>query len=386
MDDGRLYFDNAATSFPKPLQVYEAMDLYARTVGGTAGRSAHDRSLAGARLLFELRQTLAELAGGDEDLVVLTKNATEALNIALFSLARPGVIVAHGPLEHNAVMRPLNHLARQRGLTLVEAPGDAHGRIAPDSLAAFLAQTKADLLVTLHASNVHGLAQDLAAIGEICARHDTTLVVDAAQSGGALPLDMPAMHIDALCLTGHKSLLGPTGTGALLLSARCADRIEPLLHGGTGSASNQEVMPDFLPDRLEAGTPNTLGAAGLLAGVQYLQALSVEAVARHEADLRALMIERLHGLNDVTLFGDADGPAVATVSFTSCLAPSDMAYLLSEKYGIAVRPGLHCAPRAHRTLGTLPAGTVRLAPGPLTPLTAVDEVTDAVADILRTAR
>ncbi len=218
MDDGRLYFDNAATSFPKPVQVYEALDAYVRGVGGTAGRSAHERAQAGSRLLFELREALAELCGGADDRVVLTKNATEAINLALSGLARPGATIVHGPLEHNAVMRPLTHLAQRHGWTTAQAPGDAFGRIDPAALDAFLARTKADVLITLQASNVHGLAQDLAAIGEICARREIIFIVDAAQGGGLLPLDMDAMRIDALCLTGHKGLLGPTGTGALRLS------------------------------------------------------------------------------------------------------------------------------------------------------------------------
>ncbi|HPQ71395.1 MAG TPA: aminotransferase class V-fold PLP-dependent enzyme [bacterium] len=386
MDDGRLYFDNAATSFPKPVQVYEALDAYVRGVGGTAGRSAHERAQAGSRLLFELREALAELCGGADDRVVLTKNATEAINLALSGLARPGATIVHGPLEHNAVMRPLTHLAQRHGWTTAQAPGDALGRIEPTALDAFLAQTNADVLITLYASNVHGLAQDLAAIGEICARREIIFIVDGAQGGGLLPLDMDAMRIDALCLTGHKGLLGPTGTGALLLSERGAERIQPLLLGGTGSASDKEAMPDFLPDRLEAGTPNTHGAAGLLAGVQYLLEETIEVAARYEAELRARMIERMRALKGVTIIGDAAGPATATLGITSRLAPSDMAFLLSEKYGVAVRAGLQCAPRAHRTLGTFPDGTVRLAPGLFTPPSAVDEVADAIGDILRTQR
>jgi len=384
MDDGRLYFDNAATSFPKPAPVYEALDAYARGVGGTAGRSAHERAQAGARLLYELRAALAELCGGVDDRVVLTKNATEAINLALAGLARPGATIVHGPLEHNAVMRPLTHLGQRHGWTTAQAPGDALGRIEPSTLDEFLATTKADALITLHASNVHGLAQDLAAIGALCARRKVLFIVDAAQSGGLLPLDMEAMRIDALCLTGHKGLLGPTGIGALLLSERAAERIEPLLFGGTGSASDKETMPAFLPDRLEAGTPNTYGAAGLLAGVQYLLAETVEKNANHESAMRAPMIDRLRALKNVTIVGDAAGPATATLGFTSPMAPSDMAFVLNEKYGIAVRAGLQCAPRAHRTLGTFPTGTVRLSPGLFTPPAAIDEVADAIADILRT--
>lgn len=383
-DDARLYFDNAATSFPKPESVYDALDRYARGSGGSAGRSAHARALDGSRLLFRLRGALADLIGGSDDRIVLTANATEALNLALFSLLPQNAVCAHGALEHNGVMRPLRHLAATRGVRLIEVPGDAHGRMTPDALENVLAAGKVDVVATLHASNVHGLLQDAAALGETAARHGALFVLDAAQTGGAAALDLAAMHVDALALTGHKGLLGPTGTGALALSARVADRIAPLRHGGTGSESAAETMPDFLPDRLEAGTPNTFGAAGLLAGIQYVTERGIADIAAHEAALRARLLAGLRGIANVTVYGDSDAPATAVVSFTCPLAPSDMAFLLSERYGIAVRPGLHCAPRAHRTLGTMPAGTVRLAPGPLTPPDAVDEACRAIADLLRT--
>jgi len=383
---GRLYFDNAATSFPKPATVYEAMDSYARTIGGSAGRSAHAQAIAGSRLLFSLREELAELMGANADLVVLTKNATEAINLVLHSLVEEKGRVAHSPLEHNAVMRPLQTLAAARGVKLHEIPGDEHGRVTAETLDAFLNKRSVDLVVLNHASNVHGLALDLTVLGEICEYYETPLIVDGAQSGGVLPINMEAMRIAALCLTGHKGLFGPTGTGALLLDDGMADRIDPLLHGGTGSVSEQETMPDFLPDRLEAGTHNTIGAAGLLAGIRYLIDRSVEAIGEHEQDLRERMIARLREIDGVEILGDVAGPATATVSILTPLAPSDLAYLLNEQYGISVRAGLHCAPRAHQTLGTMPAGAVRLAPGALTLPDAIDEVADALAEIMATVK
>jgi len=381
---GRLYFDNAATSFPKPQEVYEAMDRYAREHGGSAGRSAHAQAVAGSRLLFDLRLSLAELFGGNEDRVVLTKNATESVNLALFSLLHEGAVVVHSPLEHNAVMRPLQFLAKTRGIKLIDAPDDFHGRMTPKALESVVGKYSVDAVVTLHASNVHGLAHDIAAFGEICRRREILFVVDAAQTGGCMPVDMINMNIDALCLTGHKGLLGPTGIGALLLSDRAAEKIMPLIYGGTGSESGKEQMPDFLPDRLEAGTHNTFGASGLLAGLQYLSQRTVADVMKYENELRRHMIDRLRFIVGVTIFGDDIGPATGVLGFTCPLSPSDMAYLLDSQYGISVRAGLHCAPRAHKTLGTFPQGAVRLAPGPFTPIEAVDEVADAISDILRT--
>jgi cysteine desulfurase family protein len=384
--DARRYFDNAATTYPKPPAVYDAMDRYAREQGGTAGRSAHARAIAGSRVLFDLRRALAELFHGHAERVVLTRNATEALNLALFSLVGEDAVVAHGPLEHNSVMRPLAHLAETRRAHRLLIAGDAHGRLSPAALARAFAEHRIEVVVTLHASNVHGLAQDLAAIGEIYRKHEAFFVVDAAQSGGCLPIDVDGMGIDALCLTGHKALFGPTGIGALLLSARVADRIRPLLFGGTGSESMKERMPDFLPDRIEAGTPNTFGAAALLAGVTFIQDTTVARIHAREAELRGRMLERLRALPNAVRYGDAPGLSTATVGLTGPLAPSDVAYLLDHHYGIAVRAGLHCAPRAHQTLGTLPAGTVRLAPGFFTPDDAVDEALAALGEIWRTPR
>ncbi len=379
-ESAQLYFDNAATSYPKPPSVYEELDCFARSQAGSAGRSAHRHAIAGARLMFELRNELAALLGGIAETLAFTKNATEALNVALFGLVHPGAVVAHGPLEHNAVARPLAWLAEQRGVKLVEVPGDEQGRVTPAALAATLSAGRVDLFVTLHASNVHGLAQDLAGLGEVCRSRAVPFVVDAAQSAGALVLDARGMNIDVLCVTGHKALLGPTGTGALLLSADAAERVPPLLHGGTGSLSSQETMPGFLPDRLEAGTPNTLGLAGLLAGVRYLAERGVADVAAHERRLRERLRERLRAIPGLRLLGDDPGPATATLSFVGPLAPSEFAARLDER-GVAVRAGLHCAPRAHRTLGTFPQGTVRLSPGAFTTLDEVDRVCAAVSEI-----
>jgi selenocysteine lyase/cysteine desulfurase len=252
-------------------------------------------------------------------------------------------------------------------------------------LAALIERARPAAFVTLHASNVCGVAQDVAALGEVCRRRGVWFVLDAAQSAGSLPLDAAAMHIDALCLAGHKSLFGPTGIGALALSERAAERMQPLIRGGTGSQSDRETMPDFLPDCLEAGTPNTFGAAGLLAGVRWLATRTVEAVAREERARRDRLVERLRGISGVRIFGDDPGPAAAVVSIATPLAPSDLAQLLDARYGLAVRAGLHCAPRAHRFFGTFPAGTVRLAPGLFTPPAAIDEAADAIAEILRSA-
>jgi cysteine desulfurase/selenocysteine lyase len=264
---------------------------------------------------------------------------------------------------------------------LLEIPGDADGRMTFAALRQAMAREPIAAVVTLHGSNVNGAVQDLAGLGELCRARDIPFIVDAAQTAGCWPLDQQAMGIDALCITGHKSLLGPTGIGALLLSERAADGVAPLIRGGTGSESEREAMPDFLPDRLEAGTPNTFGAAGLLAGVRYLARRTVADVRRQEQEVRARLIDRLRAIPGIKLLA-AEGDAVAVLSLVGKLEASDLAYLLDERFGIATRAGLHCAPRAHRTLGTLARGTLRLSLGPLTPPAAVEEVADALRDLL----
>ena len=355
-----VYFDNAATSWPKPPEVPEAMTRYLTEIGGSPGRSGHRLSIASGRIVLEAREALAELIGvADPFRIVFTKNATEALNLALFGLLKAGDHVVTSSVEHNSVMRPLRTLEK-RGVELTVLPCSSQGELDPDRIRqALRPNTKA--IVLTQAANVTGTILPIAEAGRIAHENGIILIVDGAQGAGALPIDVEKMGIDLLAFTGHKSLLGPPGTGGLYIREGLEARIIPLMEGGTGSRSEFEQQPDFLPDKYEAGTPNTVGLAGLLAGVSWILSRGVEHIRSHEEALTGRFIAGLKEIPGVPLYGPGD-PALqaALVSFNIAgLTPSDAALELDERFGILSRPGLHCAPSAHRTIGTFPRGTVR---------------------------
>ncbi len=361
-----VYLDNAATSFPKPEAALEAMMRYQREIGGSPGRSGHRLSIEAGRIVHETREVLARLFNIDDPLqIVFTKNATEALNIALVGLLKPGDHVITTGMEHNAVMRPLRFLA-SRGVDLSIVPCSDRGELDPDDIrAAFRTNTRA--VVMTHASNVTGTIMPVQEIGLLTReRVDTVLCVDAAQTAGALPIDVAAMAVDLLAFTGHKSLYGPQGTGGLYIRKGLDKKIAPLMRGGTGSRSEFEEQPDFMPDKYECGTPNTVGLAGLSAGAAYILEKGVEAVRDKEDALTRLFLDRLHALGeDVTIYGPRSAQdRISVISFKlRDITASDAALYLDEHWGIMCRPGLHCAPAAHRTIGTFPHGTVRFSFG-----------------------
>jgi cysteine desulfurase/selenocysteine lyase len=361
-----VYLDNAATSFPKPEAALEATMRYQREIGGSPGRSGHRLSIEAGRIVHETREVLARLFNIDDPLqIVFTKNATEALNIALVGLLKPGDHVITTGMEHNAVMRPLRFLA-SRGVDLSIVPCSDRGELDPDDIrAAFRTNTRA--VVMTHASNVTGTIMPVQEIGLLTReRVDTVLCVDAAQTAGALPIDVAAMGVDLLAFTGHKSLYGPQGTGGLYIRKGLDKKIAPLMRGGTGSRSEFEEQPDFMPDKYECGTPNTVGLAGLSAGAAYILEKGVEAVRDKEDALTRLFLDRLHALGeDVTIYGPRSAQdRISVISFKlRDITASDAALYLDEHWGIMCRPGLHCAPAAHRTIGTFPHGTVRFSFG-----------------------
>lgn len=359
-----VYFDNAATSWPKPTGTIEAMTHYSGMNGGSPGRSAHRRSLDAGRILLETREALAELFGIENSLrIAFTKNATEALNIALLGLLHSGDHVITSGMEHNSVMRPLRFL-ETRGVNLSVLPCSGDGRLNPGDLrAAIRPQTR--LLVVTHASNVTGTIQPIAELGQIAREHGLLFCVDAAQTAGALPIHVDEMAIDLLAFSGHKSLFGPQGTGGLYIREGLEKDLRPLMMGGTGSRSEFEVQPDFMPDKYESGTPNTIGIAGLGAGVRFVLAEGMEAIRSKEEGLTEGFLKGLASLNGTTVYGSPDAASrTAVVSFNIVgVSPSDAALRLDEQFGILCRPGLHCAPTAHRTIGTFPGGTIRFGFG-----------------------
>ncbi|MBW6484553.1 MAG: aminotransferase class V-fold PLP-dependent enzyme [Syntrophobacterales bacterium] len=359
-----IYFDNAATTWPKPPEMIAAMGHCNEMAGGSPGRSGHQRSLAAGRIILEAREALAELFGiGDSLRIVLTKNATEALNIALLGLLHPGDHVITSSMEHNSVMRPLRFLEKQ-GVSLSVVACSRAGRLNPEDVrAAIRPQTR--LLVVAHASNVTGTVQPLAELGQISREQGLLFCVDAAQTAGALPIHVEDMAIDLLAFSGHKSLFGPQGTGGLYIREGMEKQLPPLMMGGTGSRSEFEAQPDFLPDKYESGTPNTIGIAGLGAGVSFVLATGIEAIRRKEERLTQKFLQGLASLKGITVYGPPDAAnRTAVVAFNIAgVSPSEAALELDERFGILCRPGLQCAPAAHRTIGTFSQGTIRFGFG-----------------------
>lgn len=377
-----IYFDNAATSWPKPPQVVAAMTDYLQNVGGSPGRSGHRMSIEASRVVGEAREAMARLFGIDDPgRVAFTKNASEALNLALLGWLRPGDHVITSSLEHNSVMRPLRHLEQQRGLALTVLPCCPQtGWLEPEAVRAAV-RPNTRLIVLSHASNVIGNLLPIRAVGAVAREAGVPLLVDAAQTAGACPINVVDSEISMLAFTGHKSLLGPTGTGGLYV--REGIDLFPVLRGGTGSRSELEVQPDFMPDLLETGTLNGVGLAGLAAGVGFLLGQGVEKVAEHERRLVARFMSRCADVPEVTLYGPTHvEDKVGVVSFNlKGASPSQVCLMLDRGFGIMARVGLHCAPAAHRTLGTYPVGAVRFGFSLFNTLAEVDLAADALARI-----
>jgi cysteine desulfurase / selenocysteine lyase len=376
---GVHYLDNAATSWPKPPEVATAMRDWLEHVGGSPGRAGHRMAIAAGRLLADARMAVGELLGVDDPArVVFTKNVTEAINLVVQALVRPGDHVVATGIEHNAVMRPLRHLERH-GARLTLVPVSPEGDLDLDALRAAL-RRPTRLLVTTHASNVIGNLVELEPIVAAARATGTPVLVDAAQTAGAVPIDAGALGVDFLAFTGHKALLGPTGTGGLCLAPGA--RIEPLLRGGTGSDSELETHPDFLPDQLEAGTLNVVGIAGLHAAAEVLLARGVAQVRRHEV---ALSRRLLDGLTDLPVKVHGPEDVHRRVGLVSVelpgVSPSELGLILDERFGVMSRVGLHCAPAAHHVLGTYPTGTVRLSWSALSTAADIDAAVAALTAV-----
>lgn len=328
--------------------------------------------------MFAAREEVAALFGvADSSTIVFTHNATDALNMALFGLIAPGDRVVTTSMEHNAVARPLRAL-ESRGANLEIVQCDAAGRLPLTGLQAALADGATAVVVT-HASNVTGTLMPLAEIGRLAHAAGALLIVDAAQTAGAEPIDIAG--IDILAFSGHKGLLGPQGTGGLFV--REGVMVAPFRHGGTGSQSESDRQPSFYPDRLEGGTPNLPGIAGLLAGIRYIRKRGLDAIRATERQLTDALISGLAAIDGVKLFGPPPGePRAAVVSFTvGSLDSGEVAHRLDREHAIAARAGLHCAPWAHQTLGTLTTGTVRFSPGCFTTAADITAVLEAVNSI-----
>jgi cysteine desulfurase family protein len=379
-----IYFDNAATSWPKPPAVSQAMMHYLDKMSANPGRSGHRMAVESARIVYAAREAVAELFNAPDPLhVVFGANVTEALNLAIRGYLRPGDHVITSSMEHNSVMRPLR-ASERTGVELTVVPCSPEGFLDPADVEAAI-RPHTTMVILNHASNVVGTLLPVAEVGHITRRYNLLLLVDAAQTGGAYPLNMQADRIDLLAFTGHKSLCGPMGTGGLIIGERVdLEYLEPLIHGGTGSRSEREEQPDFLPDMFESGTPNGVGLAGLEAGVRWILAQGVEAIRAHEMLLTQQLIDGLAANPGVTVYGGLDASRqTATVSFNIAgLEPSEVGLRLDDEYAIMCRVGLHCAPAAHRTMGTFPTGTVRFG---LSAFSTTEEVKAALEAVYQLA-
>lgn len=359
-----LYFDNAATSWPKPESTLLAMDSYLRFTGGSPGRSGHRLSIEAGRIILGTRDALAELFGvSDSFRIVFTKNATEALNLAICGLLSPGDHVIVSGMEHNSVMRPLRAMADQ-SIALTVVPCSENGELDPGDLTKAIRKNTRAIFLT-HASNVTGGIMPVEEVGKITREHGLIFCMDAAQTAGALPIDVLQMSIDLLAFTGHKSLFGPQGTGGLYIREGLEEKIRPILRGGTGSRSESDHQPDFMPDKYESGTPNTVGLAGLGAGVRFVLSETVEAIRTKECQLTKLFLEGMAEIPGIRLYGPGNAAKrIPVVSFNmEGVDPAQLSLELDEQYNIMSRPGLHCAPQAHKTIGTYPSGCVRFSFG-----------------------
>ena len=377
-----IYLDNGATSFPKPPAVAQAMFQYMTEVGASINRGVYGSAQAAGMTTLLLREGLCRLFHhGDPTHCVLTPGNTAGLNMVLRGFLKSGDHCLVSSVEHNAVMRPLTDLAAQ-GVAFDRIPCDRDGRLDPADIPALI-RPNTRLVVMAHGSNVSGAVQDAAAVGEICHERGIPFVLDAAQTAGHWPIDFAAMHLSALSVPGHKGLMGPSGIGALLLSAEFAKALTPILTGGTGSASDSEAQPDYMPDKFESGTPNLPGIYGFQAAVDFILNTGVEVLQARERELTARFLDGLREVKGIRLAGPwdlKDRVGVISVDFAD-VDNAEAAYQLEQDYGILTRCGLHCAPAAHKTLGTFPQGTVRFSPGHYTTEEEIDTAVKAIAEL-----
>ena len=359
-----IYLDNASTSFPKAPTVATAMSDYITNRGININRGSYFLAYDVEDIIYTTRQRLKTLFNGhDPSHVIFTQNVTMSLNMVIKGLLKAGDHVLVSSMEHNAVMRPLTQLL-DKGITFDIIPCDVTGSIELDSIKSLI-RPNTVAIITNHASNVCGTIQPLESIGSICKAHNLQFIVDAAQTAGVIPIDVKACHIDALCFTGHKGLLGPQGIGGIILTKEMAQTLTPLIAGGTGSFSHLETMPTHMPDAFESGTLNLPGIIGLNEGLAYIESVGRETIHNHELALTKTFLEGLQDIEHINVIGKQnlqDRTAVVSITIDGMDAAS-IAYELESTYHIMTRVGLHCAPRAHQTLGTYPEGTVRFSFG-----------------------
>ena len=377
-----IYLDNAATSFPKPEPVYQAMDTFARTKLANPGRAGHRMAVAAERTLDEGRHALNQFFRGEGvERWIFAHNCTDALNLAIKGTVHPGDHVVTSDLEHNSVSRPLRKLEQDGMISLTRVPSH-EGYLDPAEVARAFVPGKTRLVALTHASNVLGTVQPIAQIAPLVRESGALFLVDAAQSAGLVPIDLKALAIDYLAFPGHKALYGPTGTGALYVGPRANPR--PWREGGTGGDSASETMPQELPFLLEGGTPNVLGVAGLSAGVAWVAERGVDVSREHEVALLQKVVawtDATEGWSYAGRWDPATHVGALSLVVPDGLTPQELGAILDSSFDIALRPGLHCSPYIHRRLGTFPDGTLRVSPGPFSTEADIDGLLAALTEI-----
>lgn len=375
-----IYFDNAATTFPKPESVYEKHIEAMREYGANPGRSGHKMALKANRGIFASRKSLAKLFKIENPMnIIFTFNCTESLNLGIKGLVKKGDHIITTSMEHNSVLRPIKHL-EEKGVENTIVQADEKGQIDPrDIEKAIRKNTK--LIITTHISNLTGTIMPVEEIGRIAKERDIVYMLDAAQSAGVYPIDVEKMNISLLALPGHKGLLGPLGTGALYI--REGLELEALMQGGTGSASESLIQPDILPDKYESGTPNGPGIIALGAGVEYILEKGLEKIRGHEEKLTDHFLKGLEKIEGIRAYGPLDLKKQAAVVALNLkdIDSTEVSYILDQEYNIGTRSGLHCAPLAHKTIGTLEQGAVRFSFGIFNTLAEVDLALEALKEI-----
>lgn len=377
-----VYLDNAATTFPKPECVYTAIDHFNRNLGGNPGRGSHQATLNAGSVVMEAREALADMFNiADGSRIAFTLNITEAINLALKGILLPGDHIITSGMEHNAVARPL-HVLSGLGVEWTRVNCTNDGSLDPEDIRRAI-KPNTRLICLLHASNVTGTIMPINEVGAIARENGIIFMVDSAQSAGVLPLDTEEQNIDILAFTGHKALFGPQGTGGLYV--RPGIIIKPLKEGGTGSLSESLVHPEYMPDRLESGTLNTPGIAGLAAGVNFIKQVGINHIRQHELKLAQVLLEELRGIPGVSVYGPGDpSRRVAVVAFNivdrDC---GDVSMHLDLRFGIIARSGLHCAPLAHQTIGSFESGSCRLSPGYFNTMADIELAIKAINQLSR---
>ncbi|MBQ7077828.1 MAG: aminotransferase class V-fold PLP-dependent enzyme [Lachnospiraceae bacterium] len=385
----KIYIDNASTSFPKPEVVPKAVFDYMTKVGANIGRGTYENAYSAEEIVFDTRENLVNLFnGGDCKNVVFTKNITESINVLLKGILKKGDHVICSSMEHNAVMRPLNQLT-EYGIEFDRVPCRSDGTLIVEEVEGLI-KPNTRLIIMTAASNVCGTVMPYGKVGEIAHKHGVLFALDSAQAAGLLDIDMVRDNIDVLLFTGHKGLLGPQGIGGLIMSEEVVKKITPLIVGGTGSISHTEETPDFLPDKMEAGTMNLPGIYGLHAGLSFIEKTGIDKIFEHELKLTKRFIEGINDINDkagevkLRLIGIPDERnRVGVISIQ--VVNKDQAEVAAElegEYGIMTRVGLHCAPSAHKALGTFPEGAIRFSFGYFNTEEDCDKALSALCEIV----